>query len=285
MGKHMYTTLQNYLKKVIKLKALDWVVILVLAVITIYFVATSIQQNKWITVKFIMTLTPQYFHYNGEVPPYWIAGNIKAGDVQYDSFGAKNLQILSVTSIGYQNRQTWVTASVKAKYIPKQKKYVFQYVPLEIGRSIDTTINGTNIHGIVTDIEGYTDARKMYDVTVKARLVDEYSPYSVTTRGIDPWIADAIQKGQTMKDSSGKTVAEILDVETKPAEKVVTTNDGKIFLGEDPLKKDVFLTVKLKAIKHDDSYFFLEDMPLKIGYSFPIYLDQIQIVPVITQIL
>jgi hypothetical protein len=281
----MNTFIQNKIKFLFKLKALDWFIVLTIAGIIIFLVATSLNQDRWITIEFKVTNNPTYLPYNGETPPYWIADKIKVGDVQTNDLGQQNLKVLSVKSWGFQNKETWVTASVKAKYNPKQKKYTYLYQPLEIGRSIDITINGTNVHGIVTSIQGFSDTRKTYDVTVKTRLTDNNTPYSVNTRGVDPWIADATEKGQIMKDTSGKPIAEILDKEVRPAEKVITTSDGRAVLGEDPLKKDVYLTVKLRVTKNDDTYLFLENIPVKIGFSFPIYLERVFLNPVITQIL
>jgi hypothetical protein len=262
----MNTFIQNKIKFLFKLKALDWFIVLTIAGIIIFLVATSLNQDRWITIEFKVTNNPTYLPYNGETPPYWIADKIKVGDVQTNDLGQQNLKVLSVKSWGFQNKETWVTASVKAKYNPKQKKYTYLYQPLEIGRSIDITINGTNVHGIVTSIQGFSDTRKTYDVTVKTRLTDNNTPYSVNTRGVDP-------------------IAEILDKEVRPAEKVITTSDGRAVLGEDPLKKDVYLTVKLRVTKNDDTYLFLENIPVKIGFSFPIYLERVFLNPVITQIL
>jgi len=282
----MYSYFRHHIKFIFKLKALDWFIIFLFTIITFFFIATSLLQDRWITIKFTMTPNPQYNQYGGPDSPYWMSNKIKVGDVQYNSLGKKNLQILSVTSIGFNDMKTWVTASVKAKYLPRQNKYTFESIPLEIGKALKMTINGTSVYGIVTYIQGSSDTLKTYDITVKARLlIDENSPYSITTRGVDPWIADALKKGQIMKDSSKNTVAEILDIETKPAEKVITTYDGKIFIGEDPFKKDVYLTVKLKVIKQEDTYFFMENMPIKIGWSFPLYMEQILITPTIIQIM
>ena len=283
--KTVNTFIRNRIKSIFKLKALDWFIVLIIVGIITFLVTASLNQDRWITIEFKVTNNPTYLPFNGETPPYWVSDKIKAGDVQYDELGQTNLKVLSVKSWGFQNKETWVTASVKAKYKSKQKKYTYQYQPLEIGRSLDITINGTNIHGIVTSIQGFSDIRKTYDVTVKARLVDSWSPYSVTTRGVDPWVADAIEKGQIMKDTSGKIIAEILDKEVKPAEKVITTSDGRVLLGEDPLKKDVYLTVRLKVTKNDDTYLFLENVPIKIGFSFSLYLEHVFLSPVITQIL
>jgi hypothetical protein len=209
----------------------------------------------------------------------------KPGDIQYDTVGQKNLVVLDVKSWGFETQETWVRASVKTKYKANQHKYSYQYQPLEIGRPIEIYINGTNVRGTITYIQGFSDTRKTYDITIKARLIDNNSPYSVSTRGVDPWIADAVGKGQIMYDAFEKPIAEILDKEVKPAEKVITTNDGRIFIGLDPLKKDVYLTIKLKTILQNGTYIFLENQPIKIGWGISLFFPQMMLSPVVTEIL
>jgi hypothetical protein len=266
-----------------KLHMLDWVVILVAAGGLLFLITSSIQQTKWITIEFKVNVNFPYAG-NGE-PPYWIAEKIRQGDAQYDNVGQKNLIVLDVKSWGFQSQETWVRVSVKTKYKSNQNKYTYQYQPLEIGRPIDITVNGTNVRGIVTFIQGFSDTRTTYDITVKARILDNYSPYSAATLGVDPWVANAINKGQVIRDASEKPVAEILDKEVRPAERIVTTSDGRILVGQDPLKKDVFLTIKLKTIQQNGTYLFLEDKPVKIGWNIPLYLPQMMLSPVVTEIL
>ncbi len=269
-----------------KLKPLDWFFTVVLVSILLFLISTSLNQDKWIKIEFKVINSPTYFPNNGGGDaPFWVADKIRIGDVQFDNFGKKNLEILNIRKWGYQNKEMWITASVKAKYKAKQKKYTFLYQPLEIGRTIDVTINGSNIHGIVSGIDGISDTRRIFTVTIKARLIDTWSSYSAYTRGVEPWIANAVEKNAEIKDPSGKIIAKILDVDVRPAERVVSTTDGRTNVTEDPLKKDVFLTLQLGVTKQDDTYMFLEDKPIIIGWSIPIYLNNVAIYPIITDIL
>ncbi len=242
-----------------KIKPLDWVIIAISIGVLVYFFAASLNQEKWITIEFKVTNSPAYFPNNGGGDaPFWVADKIRQGDVQYDTLGKKNLEVLSLKKWGYQNKETWVKASIKAKFKQKQKKYTFLYQPLEIGRSIDITINGSNIHGIVSSIQGFSDTRPNHTITVKSRLVDTWSEYSTYTRGVEPWTAMAIENNLKIFDLYGKVIATIIDVDIKPAERVVTTMDGKVLVVDDPLKKDVYLTLQLDVIKQEGIFLFLE---------------------------
>lgn len=281
----MHPFIFNKLRILKTLRPLDWFFALITVSVILFLVASSLNQEKWVTIEFKVSLSPSYFPYNGGGDaPYWLAEKIRPGDYQYDNIGNKNMKILSIKKWGYQNKEMWVTASVKAKYKPKQKKYTYLYQPLEIGRTIDVTINGSNIHGIVSSIQGFSDTRPGRTITISARLIDSSSPYSTYTRGVEPWIADAIKKDAQMKDVSGNTIAKILDVSVAPAQRVVTTDTGQVILSEDPFKKDVFLTIQMNVIQQDGNYMFLEDKPIIIGWSVPIFLEKVVLYPVITGI-
>lgn len=271
----------KYIKHVLKnLNVLDWLIILLIAGGALFLAISSINRDRWITIEFKVTLAPVYSFGVPDSPPSWLTEKFTIGDVQYDSLGQKNLEITNIRSWGWGYRQTWVTAQVKAKYKPSQKKYTFQYQPLEVGRAIDITINGTQIHGVVTSVEGTSDNRPRYDIVVDSRLLqnDGYQ------RGVEAWIADAFEQGETMKDLNGNILAEVLKKEVRPAERIITTDNGSVFLGSDPLRKDVFLSLKLKVTKDNDTYFFLEDYPIKVGIGLPIFLNKTQLGPIITQV-
>lgn len=269
-----------------RLMPLDWIIITISAGVIVFLVASSISREQWITIEFKVIPSPTYFPHNGDGDaPYWLADRIRPGDYQYDNVGKENLKILSIKKWGYQSKEIWVTASVKAKYKPKQKKYTYLYQPLEIGRTIDITINGSSIHGVVSGIEGFTDTRPTYTVTVKTRLVDSTSPYSLYTRGVEPWIANAITNKLVMYDAAGKPIAKILDSSIEPAQRVVPMADGSVAIAEDPIKKDVYMTIQLTVTKLDMNFMFLEDKPVLIGWSIPIFFDQIVLYPVITEII
>jgi len=277
--------IKKYFRPIRKIKILDWVVVTIIFGLIIFLIVLTLNRSRWITIEFKIVQNPTYFSFsNPETTPYWVAENVRPGDVQYNNLGQKNLQVLNVTSWGFNYRQTWVKASVNVKYNPTEKKYSFQYQPLEIGRPIDVSLNGTSIHGIVTAIQGFTDQRPLYNITIKARLVDTNTPYSVATLGVDPWIADAVDEGQIMTDESGRQVAKIVNKDVTPAERVITTSDGRVLTGEDPLKKDVYLTIQLSVTRTNNTYFFMEDTPIKIGLSFPLFLKHELLYPLVTQI-
>jgi hypothetical protein len=260
-----------------KLNAFDWLFIIVLVASVIFIAITSLKKTAWVTAEFKVSIPG-----TGRLS-YLAAENLNQGDFQLNQSGEKNLEVLKVFSWGNQQKDMWITAKLNVN-VNKSNKYSFNYQPLEIGKPVEATIKGIYVRGIVTWLENIPDTRKRYAITIKARLVNDTNPYSTSTRGVDPWLADGLEVGQQMKDTTGRIVAEITDLTVKPAERTVQTGDGRIYLGEDPLKKDVFLTLKIQTTKNENDYYFLEDLPVKIGYFIPVLLGPINISPVITEI-
>lgn len=259
-------------KTLSNLRVLDWVILCIIVCGITYVLIALTLQPTWKTIEF--RVSGNYSTIGGiEPPPYWIADKLRAGDVAYDNLGQKVLIILDVKSWGFQSKETWVKASVKAKYSKQLKRYTFEYMPLEIGRPIDVAINGTNIRGAVTYIEGLVDTREIRDIIVKAGL-----------NGVDIYYANGIKKGQIMYDTLNRPIAEILDMEIKPAEVAVETSDGRIVTSLHPLKRDVFLTIKLKVVNQNGSFYFLETQPVKIGFNISLYFPQMMYAPFIKEL-
>ena len=289
-----YITYNNYMKSIFtfyisalrKIHPVEWIVIILAVSIVSFAISSSLNRDQWLTVEFKIEQTgPNPFYTDIYLVPQWFADKVNIGDVQYDNMGQKNFEIIDIKRWGIQSEKTWVKAKVKAKHKSAQNTFTFLYQPLEIGRTIDISLNGAYVKGTVINIDGYSAGRLTQDIIIKARLIDNRTPYSAYTRGVDVWVANSLQKGQTMTGFSKKVLAEILEVEVRNAERTVVTADGRVIQSEDVLKKDVFLTVRLHVSKQHDTYIFLEDIPLRIGMSLPLLFNQTPVYPVITQIL
>ena len=90
------------------------------------------------------------------------------------------------------------------------------------------------------------------------------------TSGSRAYVADAIEEGQEVKDDQGNTIVKILRKRVEDAKKTAITSDWRVFVQRDPLRKDVYLTLQLDAIRINDRYYVFDDVPVLIGYTVPI---------------
>jgi len=78
-------------------------------------------------------------------------------------------------------------------------------------------------------------------------------------------------------------VVTVLEKTEELAKKIVTNDKGEVFLRRNPLKKDVYLTLKLLAKQTNNEYFLFDDLQIKIGNEIPILTENYSVWPVITE--
>jgi len=217
-------------------------------------------------------------------PPIWLPGKLGIGDVQKDGLGHVVAEVEDMTSWGSVDRTTYLLLKAKVEEDKRTGKLKFNNQPLEVGRVIDLELGGVGTPALVTNIEGLPDPREWKNLIVEARMV-EYVDVFPETIGVQPWKEEAVKIGDQMKDTRGRVVAEILDKKVKPADKIVVSDSGAVFIRPDPLKKDVTLLLRMKVFEQDGTYYFLDDSVVKIGTSFPLFLPEIDLWPEVTKII
>lgn len=257
-----------------RLTIFDWLVILVVLAGFVFLALFIFKQEKWVKVEVKIS------------KPYWFADKIQKADKQYDSLGRKITEVVDVRTYEWENeiKMIYLTLDLKTEVDKRKKRLKFNHQPLEIGKSIDLELGKIGTQALVTFIEGIPDTRVWEDKIVEVKVA-HWSNIFPETLGMFPWRAEAIKIGNQMKDGQEKVIAEVLDKKVKPAEKIVTTADGQVLMRQDPIKKDVILTVKLKTFKQGGVSYYLDDFKVKIGNVILLALPNIDISPEITKIL
>jgi len=231
-----------------RLTVFDWLVVLVVVFSLVFLGLFIFKKEKWVRVE--VKIAPEQWWWEGKEPPYWLVDRIKKGDEQYDSLGRKIAEVLDtkVYEFAGGRKMAWVTLNLKAEVDNRRKKLNFNHRPLEIGKPVDLEIGKVGVEGLVSFIEGAEDKRLWEEKIVEARVTLSTNVFPETL-GIFPWRAEAIKVGDEMKDIQGRVVAKVLEKRVAPAEKIVTTADGRVFVSQDPIKKDVILVVRLKTVQ------------------------------------
>lgn len=266
------------------------ILIIIAIVLTAAFLAFFfLRRSKHLTV--IVKITNQNVLYAFDSPPNWFVYYFKEGMAANDGLGRKTAEIKEIYryDAGPSNKALYLTLNLKADYSKSSGKLSYQGKPLIIGAPIKIEFQDILAEGLVTYIEGAVDETKTKEMLVEARIIKENEAFPETT-GVSTFIAEAISAGQQVKDSLGNVLITIVDKRVEPAEKIVTDSRGSVFVSRDPLKKDVFLTLKLRVKEvgsdvNEYEYYVFDDVRVKIGTSIPIHLKNISIYPVVTKIL
>jgi len=271
------------------LNLFDAVLIIAVLFTAVMLAFFFLRRSKQLTV--VIKVTGQNVLYAWETPPNWFVYYFKEGMVAKDGLGRNSAEIKNIYryDTGQNNKALYLTLDLKADYTKGSGKYSYEGKPLIIGSPIKIEFQDILAEGLVTYIEGLPDVTKTREILVETRIIWQNEVFPETS-GVPDYVAEAIGVGEQTKDSLGNVLITIVDKRVEPAEKIVTDSQGNIFVSRDPLKKDVFLTLKLRVKEVEsesnyNEYYLFDDVRVKIDSQIPLHLQNISIYPRITKIL
>lgn len=279
------TRIIRFLKKTGKhLTIFDYISIALAAGVIVILGLFFFRKLEWVEVE--VRVAPADFFWSEKKPPYWLANNISVGDFELDSLGRKVAEVLEIRVFerGEDKKAVYLKVKLRAVKNRRKNQYLFKSKPLGIGSSIELRLSRVFLTSLVTFIEGVPDTRVWEEKIVRVRWMIRSDVFPETL-GVMPWKAEAVKVGDQMRDTQGRVVAEVLEKRVRPAEKIVITANGRVFVRLDPIKKDVTLMVKLKTFKQQGVDYFLDDFKVKVGSSIFLSLPEIDISPEITNII
>ena len=275
-----------------RLKIFDWILIgLGLAAVVIfaflffrkssYIVATvkvggdSVFYPSWVTNWA-----------DGSGSKNWFASLFHNGQVEKDGLGRIRAEVLNVYSYDKSptRKTVYLTVRLNVVYNRASNTYTYKGVPVLIGSKIKLDLDEIYVESLVTEVQGsgFSDARKK--IVIEAQAREENSTF-LETAGTKSYIADAIKVGDVVKNNHGEVIIKVLDKKVLPAQRITTASDGRALLRDDPVRKDLYLTLEVETIMIEDKYFLLDDIPILIDQPIPFNTPSISIFPVVTKFL
>lgn len=243
-----------------------------------------LRKMEWKVVY--IKVSPEDFFWSEKNPPYWLVNSVQVGDAERDGLGREVVKVLDVRS--YEKKEQSKSLFLKTKlyvvFNKRKNQYFFRSRPIGVGSPIQLQLSSVYLRGVVIDIEGLKQPREWQERIVEANVL-KYSESFPETTGIQPWETEAIKIGAKMKDSQNRVVAEVIDKQVMPAKKIVVTDNGRVLLAHDPIKKDLKLVVRLKTHKENNVDYFIDEYKIKVNSSFPLFLPNIDIWPTVTKII
>lgn len=254
-------------------------VLSVILLFTYFFFRTNVYRTITIKVGESNVLWPQSSR-------AWFSYLFRPGMKEKDGFGFVTAEVLHVFSYDLDSsmRNLYLSLRVKTTYNRASGQYIYRGKPVLIGSTIKLFLDELLVDGLVTNMEGVQDPREKKILTVETQLREETVIYPETA-GARPYIADAVQEGDEYKDSNDNVIIKILKKRTQDSQKSVTTSDGRILIQAYPLRKDVYLTLEVHAIKIHNRFYVYDDMPIVIGAQIPINTSTVSVFPEVTKII
>ncbi|MBI4232699.1 DUF4330 domain-containing protein [Candidatus Peregrinibacteria bacterium] len=177
------------------------------------------------------------------VVPLEVAKSIKIGDTMKSYSGKEKAKITGITTSPVQgpSKNMLLQVAVETRAIGNDLYFLDQ--PIKVGSPLNIIIDEVEIQGTISDIN--PPAKKVVEKTVTIKL-----------QSVPPWFADNIFIGDKEMNSENRVMAEIIDKKVTPAEMVVITEGGEVYKRENPIDKDVLLTVKIWGEKVDNEMLF-----------------------------
>lgn len=266
-----------------KLHLVDYLLLSIFSFLVLTFLIFFFRAGKY--VKVTVKVTDKNILYSQNTPPSWFAYLFKKGMKEKDGLGRINAEIMDVYYYDsfLNQKAVYLTLNLRAVYNNRTGQYKYEGSPLSVGEGLRINLEKILIDGLIVRVEGLENLYEEAFYILKTQLIELDSVFPETT-GVEPFVAEAIKIGDKVFDSRGDTVVEVLGKEVYPAKKNTFDNFGNIRQNVDPRKKDVYITLKVKAKKISNELYFLDDNRLKINSMIPLHFEGLSIWPTITEI-
>lgn len=279
-------TLKHLNKFISRLKLLDWFLIGFSIISICAFAIVFFRKSSYIVATIsVGEDSAVYGLWAGDVgPKYWYSNSFYVGQTEKNGLGNVQAKILDIYSYDVTSTHTkvYLNTELRVIYNKASDTYTYNGTPVLIGSTIKLNFKDIYAEGLVTNIEGVGKSVEKGTVTVDTQIREDNPVYSGTS-GTKPYVANAVNAGDTVRDNNGNVLIEILSKRVEPAAATATTNNGVIVKTTNPLRNDVYLTIRIHTSKINNKNFFLGDIPILVDQSFPINLPNITFFPTVTK--
>lgn len=194
-----------------------------------------------------------------------VAADVQSGD-EYRLAGTTIVSVESVTEYATTDPDIRrLILGVSAATLEDDGTILFGDRQLRVGSTLPIQTSEYDISG---------------EITRRGTLEEGGTPATRTiTLGIDnvrPERADVIETG-LIEQTRGMTTAEVTDTVSEPAEVVLESEDGDIFLREHPVNKDLELEIEMTVRELDDGTVRFRGQPLRTGQTLTLDFGDVQI--------
>lgn len=264
---------------------LDWIFISFSIVLLLTFYLFFKREVVYITARF--KVTDENILYAKTSPNNEFTTSFQVGDTERDELGRVASEIVSVESYKTNPEEhiVYLDIKLKAVYNPRTRQYSVRGKNILFGESLTFSLTKVHFKAVVVDFPGFRNAQAitLKKTIVKAQLRWDNRYYS-DVYGVPDFVASAVKKGDTVKNSKGEVLVRILDVDIQPAKRLVVNNAGQSFLVEDPYLKDVYYTIELATKEIDGKTYMFDYRPVLINNVIPINMNTVSVWPNIIEI-
>jgi len=267
--KDQFTKLFQQLRE--KVSVFDLALAIFLICFALFFFFFFYRKAEYVNIR--VKVTDQDVLYERTSPMSWYANQFRVGDVEKDTVGRIISEITNVESFNVEpnKKAVYLDLQVKAVYDSRTNTYTARGRKLIYGAPMRFNFDTITFDGYVSEYPGIDQELEF----IQAKI-------SVLGRNIEPDLARAVKVGDKIFNSNAHILAEVIEIDISPAEKVTQTDRGDLLLRYDPLYKDIRLVLSVKTKIFQDEYFIFDNQALKIGQVIPLNFDKVSLFLIIT---
>ena len=216
----------------------------------------------------------RYATINLGTQPDYVANRVTAGDRM--NRDGHNLTVTDVYVTTVKSTQAAVTVRVRldgelGEEAPNAPRFVFAGNRYRVGDSLSIETDEYAAEGSIQalDEEG-------------TELNTEYITTEIKLTNIDPDVAAAVSEA-TNQSSNDEPLVAVQSVTSQPAEVVLESEDGNIYLRDHPVNRDLRLRTELRTIATDSGNRY-NSGPLRVGDSIRLDLGTTTVTGTVTRV-
>lgn len=249
--------------------------LVILLALGVFVARLALQKDTYITAE--LFASGGEWWWNNPAPPHWLTDPIQKGSKEYDPSGNVLVEVLDTQKFEAGDRKMlWMKVKLKVTAIKNSQQYRFRREPLQVGSLIYVAPNNVRIASNVMWIEGTEEERVWSDQII---TLEEYN--------IFPWLADAVNVGDTMKTDDGTVLAEVMEKNVRIAGAGIVEwdrpNEYKLGAGSrlnvipNTDRRDITLKLRLHTSVVKGRHFFSYFQPIKVGFYIWVPLENANI--------
>lgn len=230
------------------------------------------------------------FDPNYSIPPIWYIEKITPGLKETDGLGREAVVVQRVRRFKStdMNQNLFVDLKVKSVYNARTGQYSYNGSPLLIGSFQTFKLRGFQLYGTIVGLSGNEIPEEEQSFIVKGFLDPQQHDSQATVAntvvdGVRNYLVNTIQPGATVVDSDGQVTAEILERRIFDGRRWFVAGNNFISV-PDPERKRVELTVRVKAFKINDAYYYKRESPLLVNSALYLGFPQSNLTLTITEV-
>ncbi len=278
MKKKLFKLKKQFLKKVKEASIIDLlgIFLVVFLVGSAYFFFSRKTEYLEVTIKLLNYDGPEYT-FGQNKPRALYVEKIKPGKKQIDGIGRSLSEIVDVYEYSSPTvlNDVYVTLKLRALKNKVSNQYIFDGTPLLIHEIRSFKIQDLLLTGEIVDLSA--EQRTYKEFVAKLEIEPDFGAYNVSSaliEGVENYVADSLEPGMVIRDSTGRELVKIITIDKKPGTRSFVSENG-FYSVEDPNRKRVFLTIKVLGEKINNGYFYRKESPLLLNEKLYLTFDNI----------